>query len=277
MSAITRWATSSPAIAGRRATTCCTRWGGTHLACRPKTRRSPKMSTRPSGPARTSRRCAASCSAWGLPMTGRARSQTCHPEYYRHEQKMFLDFLAAGLAYRKESWVNWDPVENTVLANEQVIDGRGWRSGAVVEKRLLAQWFSAHHRVHRGVARRASRARPLARAGAADAGKLDRPLGGCARLFRDCRQRRAHRGLHDATGHVSSARRLWRLSPNHPLAQRLAEDDPGSPSSSPNATAWGPARRSSRPPRSAATRPASKRSTRSIRTAACRSMSPISC
>jgi len=66
---------------------------------------------------------------------------TCHPEYYRHEQKMFLDFLAAGLAYRKESWVNWDPIENTVLANEQVIDGRGWRSGTVVEKRLLAQWF----------------------------------------------------------------------------------------------------------------------------------------
>src|SRR5712691_11450172 len=65
----------------------------------------------------------------------------CHPEYYRHEQKMFLDFLAADLAYRKESWVNWDPVENTVLANEQVIDGRGWRSGAIVEKRLLAQWF----------------------------------------------------------------------------------------------------------------------------------------
>src|SRR5579871_4593313 len=66
---------------------------------------------------------------------------TCHPEYYRHEQKMFLDFLANGLAYRKEAWVNWDPVENTVLANEQVIDGRGWRSGAIVEKRLLSQWF----------------------------------------------------------------------------------------------------------------------------------------
>jgi leucyl-tRNA synthetase len=65
----------------------------------------------------------------------------CDPEYYRHEQKMFLDFFAAGLAYRKESWVNWDPVENTVLANEQVIDGRGWRSGAVIEKRLLSQWF----------------------------------------------------------------------------------------------------------------------------------------
>jgi leucyl-tRNA synthetase len=66
---------------------------------------------------------------------------TCHPEYYRHEQKMFLDFLAAGLAYRKESWVNWDPVEKTVLANEQVEDGRGWRSHAIVEKRLLSQWF----------------------------------------------------------------------------------------------------------------------------------------
>jgi len=66
---------------------------------------------------------------------------TCDADYYRHEQKMFLDFLDAGLVYRKESWVNWDPVENTVLANEQVIDGKGWRSGADVEKRLLAQWF----------------------------------------------------------------------------------------------------------------------------------------
>ena len=66
---------------------------------------------------------------------------TCDVEYYRHEQKMFLDFLKAGLAYRKESWVNWDPVDNTVLANEQVIDGRGWRSGALVEKRKLNQWF----------------------------------------------------------------------------------------------------------------------------------------
>lgn len=66
---------------------------------------------------------------------------TCAPDYYRHEQKMFLDFLKAGLAYRKESWVNWDPVENTVLANEQVIDGKGWRSGAPVEKKKLSQWF----------------------------------------------------------------------------------------------------------------------------------------
>lgn len=66
---------------------------------------------------------------------------TCSPEYYKHEQAMFLQFMEAGLAYRKESWVNWDPVDNTVLANEQVIDGRGWRSGALVEKRKLPQWF----------------------------------------------------------------------------------------------------------------------------------------
>ncbi len=66
---------------------------------------------------------------------------TCDLDYYRHEQKMFLDFFTAGLAYQKESWVNWDPEENTVLANEQVIDGKGWRSGADVEKRLLSQWF----------------------------------------------------------------------------------------------------------------------------------------
>ena len=66
---------------------------------------------------------------------------TCTPDYYQHEQRMFLKFLEKGLAYRKESWVNWDPVENTVLANEQVVDGRGWRSGVVVERRRLSQWF----------------------------------------------------------------------------------------------------------------------------------------
>ena len=66
---------------------------------------------------------------------------TCEPDYYGHEQALFLDMLEAGLVYRKESAVNWDPVDMTVLANEQVIDGRGWRSGALVEKRKLSQWF----------------------------------------------------------------------------------------------------------------------------------------
>ena len=66
---------------------------------------------------------------------------TCEPSYYGHQQKLFLDFLEAGLAERRTARVNWDPVENTVLANEQVIDGKGWRSGAPVEQRDLTQWF----------------------------------------------------------------------------------------------------------------------------------------
>src|SRR4051794_8294429 len=66
---------------------------------------------------------------------------TCDPAYYGHEQALFLDLFEAGLVYRKESEVNWDPVDMTVLANEQVIDGKGWRSGATVERRKLAQWF----------------------------------------------------------------------------------------------------------------------------------------
>jgi leucyl-tRNA synthetase len=66
---------------------------------------------------------------------------TCSKDYYKHEQKIFIDFYKAGLAYQKESFVNWDPIDQTVLANEQVIDGRGWRSGALIEKKKLKQWF----------------------------------------------------------------------------------------------------------------------------------------
>ncbi|MEL6996263.1 MAG: leucine--tRNA ligase, partial [Pseudomonadota bacterium] len=66
---------------------------------------------------------------------------TCHPKYYQHQQAMFIDMLEAGLIYRKNAVVNWDPVDMTVLANEQVIDGKGWRSGAEVERRELTQWF----------------------------------------------------------------------------------------------------------------------------------------
>lgn len=77
----------------------------------------------------------------GLSIDWTRELSTCEPDYYRHEQKMFIDFWRKGLVYQKESWVNWDPVENTVLANEQVVEGRGWRSGAPVERRKLNQWF----------------------------------------------------------------------------------------------------------------------------------------
>jgi len=76
----------------------------------------------------------------GLSLDWSRELASCDPSYYRHQQKMFLDFWKAGLAYRKEAWVNWDPVDNTVLANEQVIDGKGWRTGAPVERRKLTQW-----------------------------------------------------------------------------------------------------------------------------------------
>ena len=77
----------------------------------------------------------------GLSLDWSREIATCDPEYYAQQQRLFLDFLKAGLAYRRKSKVNWDPVDNTVLANEQVIDGRGWRSGALVEQRELTQWF----------------------------------------------------------------------------------------------------------------------------------------
>ena len=77
----------------------------------------------------------------GLSLDWSREIATCSPDYYQHQQKLFLDFLKKGIAYRKSSKVNWDPVDHTVLANEQVIDGRGWRSGALVEQRELTQWF----------------------------------------------------------------------------------------------------------------------------------------
>ena len=79
----------------------------------------------------------------GLSIDWSREFATCQPEYYGKQQELFLRFFETGLVERKESWVNWDPVDNTVLANEQVIDGRGWRSGALIEKKKLSQWFFA--------------------------------------------------------------------------------------------------------------------------------------
>jgi leucyl-tRNA synthetase len=77
----------------------------------------------------------------GLSIDWEREISTCTPEYYKHQQKFFLELYDKGLVYRKENYVNWDPVDQTVLANEQVIDGKGWRSGAIVERKKLNQWF----------------------------------------------------------------------------------------------------------------------------------------
>jgi leucyl-tRNA synthetase len=79
--------------------------------------------------------------AMGLAIDWSREFATCDPTYYAKQQKLFLDFFRMGLVYRAEADVNWDPVDGTVLANEQVIEGRGWRSGAIVERRKLSQWF----------------------------------------------------------------------------------------------------------------------------------------
>ena len=77
----------------------------------------------------------------GLSINWDLEISTCDEEYYKHQQELFIDFFNKGLVIRKETYVNWDPVDETVLANEQVIDGRGWRSNAVVERKKLSQWF----------------------------------------------------------------------------------------------------------------------------------------
>ncbi len=79
--------------------------------------------------------------AMGLSYDWKLEFSTCDPLYIECQQKIFLDFLKNNLAYRKDAWANWDPIDHTVLSNEQVIDGKGWRSGAKVERKKLPQWF----------------------------------------------------------------------------------------------------------------------------------------
>ncbi len=193
MCATTRWATSSPAICAPRATTCCTRWAGTPSGCRRRTPPSSAASIPPSGPTTTSPPCAVSSRAWGCRSTGARELATCDLDYYHQQQKLFLDLLKAGLVDRKTRKVNWDPVDQTVLANEQVIDGRGWRSGALVEQREQPEWVFKITDYAQDLLDALGSARPLAGEGPADAGELDRPLGRSARPLRDGRRHRAQR------------------------------------------------------------------------------------
>ena len=184
---------------------------------------------------------------WACRSTGAARSRPATRAYYKHQQKMFLDFLAAGLVERKQSKVNWDPVDQTVLANEQVIDGRGWRSGAPVEQRELTQWFFKITDYSRGSARRARPARPLAGKSPADAEELDRPLRGPAGPLRarpadDAERRDRARDLHHAPRH--DVRREVHGASRRTIRSRgrARRRIPRSPTSSPNASAPAPPR-----------------------------------
>ena len=164
----------------------------------------------------------------GLSLDWDRELATCHEGYYRQQQALFLDFLEADLAYRKESWVNWDPVDHTVLANEQVIEGRGWRSGALIERRKLSQWFlriTAYADdlldALRGLERWPERVRLMQQ------NWIGRSQGAQVRF--------ALRGggLDGETLTVFTTRpdtlfgaAFCALSPHHPLTERLAENDP---------------------------------------------------
>ena len=162
---------------------------------------------------------------------------TCEPDYYGHEQALFLDLFEAGLVYRKESEVNWDPVDMTVLANEQVIDGKGWRSGAPVERRKLVAMVPEDHRFRRRVARRPRSARPMARQGPADAGELDRQE---PRPAVPLPPRRAADGIDEVEVFTTRPDTIFGASfvavaAEHPIAQAVAAPIRRRPSSSPSA------------------------------------------
>ncbi|MEM7223038.1 MAG: leucine--tRNA ligase [Pseudomonadota bacterium] len=161
----------------------------------------------------------------GLSIDWAREFATCSPDYYRHQQRMFLDFLEAGLVYRKESWVNWDPVDQTVLANEQVIDGRGWRSNALVEKRRLAQWFFKITAVSddllaalEGLERWPEKVRVMQEKwiGRSRGARIDFKLSG------------GHDPLEVFTTRPDTlfGASFCALSPHHPLAAKLAADNP---------------------------------------------------
>ncbi|HUC16888.1 MAG TPA: leucine--tRNA ligase [Acetobacteraceae bacterium] len=164
----------------------------------------------------------------GLSLDWEREFATCDPAYYGQQQKLFLALLRAGLAFRKESFVNWDPVDGTVLANEQVIDGRGWRSGALVEKRRLAQWFlritafapellAALDRLERWPERvRTMQAKWIGRSeGARLSFPLDRPVGDIAAVE-----------VYTTRPDTLFGMSFLALAPEHPLAAAIAQRDP---------------------------------------------------
>ena len=167
----------------------------------------------------------------GLSLDWSREIATCDPAYYKHQQKMFLDFLARRAGRAREAKVNWDPVDQTVLANEQVIDGRGWRSGALVEQRELTQWFFKITEYSAGAARRARHARPLAGKSPADAEELDRPLrrlAGALRARSGSRRREGESELEVFTTRPDTlfGAKFMAIAPDHPLAAAAAAKNP---------------------------------------------------
>ena len=150
------------------------RWAGTRSACRPRTPRWRTACRRRSGRYDNIAYMKKQMQAMGFAIDWSRELATCEPEYYRWNQWLFLQMLEKGIAYKKTGVVNWDPVDQTVLANEQVIDGRGWRSGALVEKREIPMYYLRITQYADELLDDARQAARLARAREDDAGELDR-------------------------------------------------------------------------------------------------------
>ena len=166
----------------------------------------------------------------GLSLDWSRELATCDPTYYRHQQKMFLDFWNAGLAYRKEAWVNWDPVDNTVLANEQVIEGKGWRTGAPVERRKLTQWnLKITHFADELLSRLDTLERWPEKVRLMQANWIGKSRG--ARVFWDLTDGSgADRGkleIFTTRPDTLYGASFAALSPEHPIVSELARNDPG--------------------------------------------------
>ena len=217
----------------------------------------------------------------GLSLDWAREIATCDPSYYKHQQRMFLDFLKGGLVERKQSKVNWDPVDMTVLANEQVIDGKRLALRRAGRAARADPVVLQDHQVFRRAARRARHARPLAGKSPADAAQLDRPLGRPARSASRSTLRRRPRAR--ASSRFSrrvrtrcSARSSSRSRPIIRSRRRRRRKIRSLRRSSKSANATAPRRPRSTPPRSWASTPASRRSIRSTRAGRCRCTSRTS-
>ena len=222
----------------------------------------------------------------GLSLDWSREIATCDPAYYKHQQKLFLDLLAAGLVARKKSKVNWDPVDQTVLANEQVVDGRGWRSGAIVEQRELTQWFFRITDYSEellealdGLDRWPEKVRLMQRnwIGRSDGMLVRFAIDPASAPWRPAKPaRRSLRSIPPGPIRCSAPNSwLWRPTIPSPAGRRGATRRCAL--SSRTASAWERRSRRSKPPRRKAMTPAFASLIRSMRTGGCRSTSPISC
>ena len=216
----------------------------------------------------------------GLSLDWTREFATCDPSYYKHQQKMFLDFMGAGLAEREKRKVNWDPVDMTVLANEQVIDGRGWRSGAVVEQRELNQWVFKITRYSQELLdaidtldRWPDKVKLMQRnwIGRSEGLRFDFKLVGAPTGFDTL-------PVFTTRPDTMYGPTFAAISPDHPLAKKLAaKRSEDSRPLSRSVTASAPRRPRSIPRRNSASTPASRRRTLRTRAGICRSTSRTSC